>query len=74
MPTSSSSYLGGGGGTSFFASGFLPALSSFFSVEGAADETAEVGPAADALAADPPKLKKLLMSLPFKALAKSLGQ
>ena len=71
---SSSSAAGGGGGASFLASGFLPALSSFFSTTGAAVEAAGADPAAGALATAPPKLKKLEMSFPFKALANNLGQ
>lgn len=74
IPTSSSSSLGGGGGTSFFASGFLPALSSFFSAGVAVGTTVAGSPAADELAAEPPKLKKLAISFPLSALANSLGQ
>lgn len=62
MSISSSSSLGGGGGASFLAS-FLGASLA------AGAEAASAGPAAD-----PPKLKKELMSLPSRALAKILGQ
>ena len=64
MSMSSSSAAGGGGGASFLASGFLPALSSFFSTTGAAVEAAGADPAAGAPATAPPKLKKLEMSFP----------
>ena len=57
-----SSSFGGGGGASFFFSSFLGA--SF-----AASGAAWAGPAAD-----PPKLKNELMSLPSRAFANILDQ
>lgn len=65
MSISYSSSLGGGG-ASFFFSSFLGLSAALFSAAGAAGAA---GPAAD-----PPKLKNELTSLPWRALANNLGQ
>lgn len=65
---SSSSAAGGGGGATFFYS-FLPPFSLVSAL--AAGAAAAAGATE---AEDPPKLKKELMSLPWRAFANNLGQ
>jgi hypothetical protein len=68
---SSSSSFGGGGGASFFFYYFFAAC-----LESAAGVEAFSATGADTAGPDdaPPKLKKEVMSLPWRAFAKSLGQ